>query len=139
MPGDRAVLNRPGRFAVLMFAAMLSGTAARAEDGADLFREHCGACHQPDGGGTPGLAPPLKGAHFGKLLAERSYLPRVLAFGMTGQIRSGDAPFNGAMPAQTQLDDTRAAAVANHVAGELNAGILPAGWHPYDAAEILAP
>jgi mono/diheme cytochrome c family protein len=120
----------------MVFAAF-AGTGANAdEDAAALFQENCSACHQADGSGIPGLAPPLTGEHFRKLLQERGYLPRVLAFGMTGQIRSGGAVFNGAMPAQSRLNDAQLTAVINYVAVDLNAAVLPPGWRPYEAAEI---
>jgi hypothetical protein len=82
------------------------------------------------------LAPPLKGPHWQRLLAERNYLPRVVAFGMTGRIQVAGAPYNGAMMAQVRLRDEQLAAVINHVAGGLNAANLPAAWRPYDAAEV---
>src|SRR5262245_45341508 len=71
--------------------------AAQDKLGGTLFVQICGPCHQPDGGGTPGLAPPLKGPHWKKLAAERTYLPRVIAFGLTGQIKVGESVFAGGM------------------------------------------
>jgi mono/diheme cytochrome c family protein len=117
--------------ALALTAAGASATASEA-----LFKEHCAACHQPDGSGTPGLAPPLKGPHWAQLLGERAYLPRVVAFGMTGSIQVGEAVYSGAMPAQRQLANADLASVLNHVAATLNATALPAGWHPYDGDEV---
>jgi mono/diheme cytochrome c family protein len=127
-----------GRAALAGLALALAAAAASAQEtgGAGLFVETCSACHQADGGGTPGFAPPLKGTHWQKLLAERSYLPRVIAFGLTGQIKVGEAVFSGGMAAQAQLTDEQVAALANHVASVLNAAHLPPGWKPYDAAEV---
>lgn len=107
-------------------------------DGAALFKQHCAACHQADGSGVPGLAPPLKGAHWKKLLKERSYLPRVAAFGLTGAIRVGDATFNSAMPAQPQIGDEQLAVVINFVAVGLNAEHLPSDWPAYVASDVAA-
>jgi len=115
-----------------------AGAALQDKLGGTLFVQTCGPCHQPDGGGTPGLAPALKGPHWQKLAAERTYLPRVIAFGLTGQIKVGDAVFAGGMQPQAQLNDEQAAAVANYVAGVLNQSNLPADWKPYTAAEITA-
>jgi mono/diheme cytochrome c family protein len=119
-------------------ALALAAGAATAQDtgGAGVFAQTCAACHQADGGGTPGLAPQLKGTYWQKLLAQRSYLPRVIAFGLTGQIKVGDSVFNGGMPAQAQLTDEQIAAVSNHVAAGLNKAQLPPDWKPYDAAEV---
>jgi mono/diheme cytochrome c family protein len=135
MPHDRPAA------ALAAFALAFTAAAASAQgpdEGAGVFAQTCGACHQPDGGGIPGYAPPLKGAHWQKLLVERSYLPRVIAFGLTGQIKVGDSVFNGGMPAQVQLTDEQVAAVANHVAAVLNAAQLPPDWKPYDAAEAAS-
>lgn len=101
-----------------------------------LFQHHCGACHQPDGRGTPGVAPPLTGDHWRKLLGERSYLPRVVAFGMTGAIKVGETVYSGAMAAQPQLDDGQLASVLNHVAVTLNPGALPPDWRRYSAEDV---
>jgi mono/diheme cytochrome c family protein len=70
-----------------------------------LFGLHCAACHQADGSGTVGLAPPLKGEHWGKLGADRGYLPMVLVHGLSGPIRVGAQTFVGSMPPFAQLDD----------------------------------
>jgi mono/diheme cytochrome c family protein len=123
--------------ALIGLALVLAAAPAGAElAGAALFVQTCSACHQADGAGTPGLAPPLKGTYWQKLLAERSYLPRVIAFGLTGRIEAGNAVFNSGMPAQTQLSDDQLAAIANHVAATLNAASLPLGWKSYVGAEI---
>ncbi len=127
-----------GPAALAGLALTLAAATASAQDtsGSGVFVQACAPCHQPDGSGTPGYAPPVKGAYWQRLLAERSYLPRVIAFGLTGQIKVGESVFSGGMAGQTQLTDEQVAAVANHVASGLNAGQLPPGWKPYDAAEV---
>ena len=60
----------------------------------------------------------------------------MIAFGLTGQIKVGEAVFNGGMPAQAQLSNEQVAAVASYVASALNAANFPPDWKPYDAAEI---
>ena len=109
-------------------------TAAAQADGAALFAQHCAACHQADGSGTVGLAPPIKGEHWGRLGADRGYLPMVLLHGLSGAIRAGAQTFVGSMPGfGSQLDDTALAAVANHVRRLQGAG--DAG---YGTAEVKA-
>jgi mono/diheme cytochrome c family protein len=127
-----------GAAALAGFALALATAAASAQDsgGIGVFVQICAPCHQADGSGTPGLAPALRGEYWRKLLAERTYLPRVIAFGLTGQIKVGESIFNGGMPAQAQLTDEQVAAVSNHVASGLNAAQLPPGWKAYDAAEV---
>lgn len=112
------------------------GALADEQAGSALFKQHCSACHQSDGAGIPGIAPPLKGPHWHKLLQERSYLPRVVGFGLAGQIRIGDATYNSAMPAQSQLADDQIASVINFVAADLNAAVLPPGWRRYETADV---
>ena len=97
-----------------------------------LFGQHCAACHQADGSGTVGLAPPLKGEHWGKLGADRGYLPMVLVHGLSGPIRVGAQTFVGSMPPFAQLDDSTLAALATHVRA------LQGGSQTYAAADIQA-
>ena len=94
----------------------LCALPGRAADGATLFAQHCAACHQADGSGTVGLAPPLKGDHWLKLGADRGYLPMVLVHGLSGAIKLGSQTFVGSMPPfGAQLDDGTLAAIASHV------------------------
>ncbi len=100
---------------VAMVTAMASPAHAQA-DGQALFGQHCAACHQADGSGTVGLAPPLKGDHWARLGADRAYLPTVLLHGLSGAIKVGDLTFVGSMPAfDAQLDDASLAAIASHL------------------------
>jgi mono/diheme cytochrome c family protein len=90
--------------------------AQPAADGAALYAQHCAACHQADGSGTVGLAPPIKGEHWARLGAERGYLPTVMLHGLAGPIRIGTQNFVGAMAGfAKQLDDAALAAIASHV------------------------
>lgn len=113
----------------------LAAATASASDGAALFAQHCAVCHQADGSGTVGLAPPIKGAHWERLGADRGYLLAVVLNGLAGPIRIDGQPFVGAMPGLApQLDDLQVAAVATHVRslqGAKNAA-------PYGADEVKA-
>ena len=126
-----------GACAVLGVAAMAAATtsAAAAADGAALFAQHCATCHQADGSGTVGLAPPLKGAHWERLGADRGYLLAVVLNGLAGPIRIDGQPFVGAMPGfAAQLDDAQIAAVASHL--RTLQGAKDAA--PYAAEEVKA-
>lgn len=123
--------------AVLLAAALpLAAAPARAaEDGARLFERHCAACHQPDASGTVGLAPPLRGEHWARLGAERSYLPTVLVHGLSGPIQVGALRFVGSMPAfGSQLRDEELAAIARHLRGLQGAS----DEAPLEAADFAA-
>jgi mono/diheme cytochrome c family protein len=100
----------------VLLALWPAAQAQTPPDGAGLFAQHCAACHQPDGAGTVGLAPALKGEHWAKLGAERAYLPTVLINGLSGPIKVNGQAFSGSMPAfGAQLDDAALAAIATHV------------------------
>ena len=97
----------------------LLGTAAMAQSpGAGLFAQHCSACHQPDGSGTVGLAPTLKGPHWQTLARTPEYLPTVILKGLSGRIDVAGQSFVGSMPAFAgQLDDAQVLAIVSHVHG----------------------
>lgn len=114
------------RLLLLAMATLLCGatTLAQANDaaGAELFGKHCVACHQADGEGIPGLAPPLVGAL--KKVAEldlgRTYLAQVLISGMAGTIKTRGGKFTGVMPSQAALSDRELTAIASYVLAKFN-------------------
>lgn len=114
--------------------AWLPGVAAAA-DGVALFKQHCAVCHQESAIGTVGLAPALKGDHWQRLGAERSYVPNVVLKGLAGAIKVNGQPFVGAMPALApQLGDEDLAAIATHLRGLQGA----TDFKPYTAEEFAA-
>ena len=120
--------------AAVLLAGLASAGSARA-DGSVLFAQHCATCHQADGSGTVGLAPPLKGEHWARLGADRLYVPTVLVHGLSGAIKVGTQTFVGSMPPfGTQLDDTALALIATHLRRLQGAGDAPA----YTPDEIKA-
>jgi mono/diheme cytochrome c family protein len=125
-------------FVLFVMVAQCASARASEEPGAELFKQYCSPCHQADGAGIPGIAPALKGPHWSKLLRDRSYLPRVVAFGLAGPIRVGDATYNSAMPPQAHLTDEQLAAVINFVAVELNAAQVPDRWRRFEASGVAA-
>jgi mono/diheme cytochrome c family protein len=112
------------RAAVPAMLAIGCGPAGSAESlvGETLFKQHCAACHQADGTGVPGLAPPLANALAGQLASPRAgeYLAHVLVAGLVGPVVSAGQNFNSAMPAVAQLSDDEIVAIANFVARALN-------------------
>lgn len=102
--------------AAWLIAVACSGPAWPAVDGAALFAQHCAACHQNEGQGTVGLAPALKGAHWEKLGADRTYLPTVLLHGLSGPIVVNGERHSSSMPAfGPALDNAALAGIANHL------------------------
>lgn len=113
---------------------------ANAEDGKAVYDANCAACHQPDGAGALGLAPPLAGT-LGKRMAVpegRKYLPGIVISGLAGKIESKGVIYEGIMPSWHQLSDAELASVLNHVLTNFNAAELPAGFKPIEADELAA-
>ncbi len=125
----------------LVLTALLGLTmswATAAPDGAAVYTAHCAACHQPDGAGAVGLAPPLQGTLGARLNqpAGRNYLAGVLVSGLAGKIESKGVVYNGIMPNWQQLPDAELAAVLNHVLTAFNAAELPVGHQPYSETAL---
>lgn len=119
-----------------LILALCAGLAAAA-DGKSVYEAHCAACHQPDGAGADGLAPPLQGT-LGKRLAVRPYVPGVVLSGLAGKMVSKGVTYTGIMPSWAHLPDAELAAVVNHVLASFNAGELPAGHTPFTAEDFAA-
>lgn len=118
-------LRRPIFLPALVLLTLAVSGPLRAE-GARLYAAHCVACHQPDGDGAEGLAPPLAGvlAKRAKSDSGREYLALVLVSGMIGNITSRGVKYNGNMPAATLSDDELSAVMA-YVLAAFNPGSPP--------------
>lgn len=105
-------------FALMTFAA----SGPLRADGAALYATHCVACHQPDGNGAEGLAPPLTGVltKLAQSVPGREYLAQILVSGMVGNITSRGVKYNGNMPA-APLSDEELSAVMGYVLSSFNA------------------
>lgn len=122
---------RRGGLVPVLAGALAMHAAAAAPDGAALFAQHCQACHQPQGEGTPGLAPPLAG-----VLARRAAAPEgvpllaaIVVHGLSGPISSQGERYAGNMPSFAALSDDDIAAVLTQVLGAWNGrgeAVLPA-------------
>jgi len=127
------------RLMLALACGMLAGFAS-AQDGKAVYDANCAACHQPDGAGALGLAPPLAGT-LGKRMAVpegRKYLPGIVIAGLAGKMESKGVIYEGIMPSWQQLSDSELAAVLNHVLATFNAAELPAGFKPIEADELAA-
>jgi mono/diheme cytochrome c family protein len=90
---------------------------AQSLEGAALYAQHCAACHQTSGVGTPGLAPAIKGAHWATLGQTPHYLASVVLHGLSGPIVVDGQRFVGVMPGfASSLSDPQLWAVMAHVA-----------------------
>lgn len=106
--------------AAALLAVSSASISAQEVKGIDIYRANCAMCHQEQGQGAAGVAPPLKGSYWDKLGAVRSYLPGVLLAGLHGPIQTDEGLFNGVMPTQNRLNDAEIAAVSNYLLQQFN-------------------
>ena len=123
------------------FPAQAQTSAGATDAGSRVYAANCAACHQAGGTGMAGAFPPLAG-HFPDLLKPadgRSYVGKVLLFGLEGAISVNGNAYDGAMPAWSGLSDDDIAAVLNSVSNAWDNGkSLPQGFKPFTADEIKA-
>ena len=84
------------------------------ENGKVIYEQSCLACHQADGSGVPGLAPPLIHGTF--VNGEKAKLIKILLEGMEGVEIKGEVYANP-MPAFDYLSDQEIADVLTYVRG----------------------
>lgn len=110
----------------LLGAVELAGTAATAtpialsddeqrryQQGQQLYQRHCAACHQLDGAGMAGLAPPLRDSEW--VAGSRDRLLRIVLHGLKGKVEVAGTEWNLEMPGQGHLSDADLAAAATFV------------------------
>jgi mono/diheme cytochrome c family protein len=115
--------------------------AGRGDAGLRVYATNCAVCHQAGGTGMAGAFPPLAG-HVPELLKRadgRSYVGKLLLFGLEGEISVNGNSFAGAMPPWEALSDSDIAAVINYVSNAWDNGrSLPTDFKPFTADEINA-
>ncbi len=76
----------------------LAASGPLRADGAKLYEAHCAVCHQPDGNGSEGIAPPLADvlAKRAQSASGREYTSPVAVSGMVGTMTSRGVKYNGA-------------------------------------------
>ncbi len=132
-PADQQQADAPAQTAAGVPAATeVVDTAA----GQAIYEANCASCHQATGAGVPGAFPPLAGHVPALYNADRSYLVNLLLYGLQGEIQVLGEPYNGAMPAWSQLSDDDIAATLNYVSTAWdNEGTLE-DFQPFGADEI---
>ncbi len=133
-----------GTLAAIFVAAALSAQAQSgggSADGSNIYATNCAACHQAGGTGMTGAFPPLAG-HVPDLLKRadgRSYVGKVLLYGLEGEISVNGNTYAGQMPPWNALSDDEIAAVINYVSSAWDNGkSLPADFKPFTSDEIKA-
>jgi mono/diheme cytochrome c family protein len=106
-------------------ALMNSGTDAAAK-GEAIYQKTCAACHQRDGTGKQGVAPPLVGSEW-VLAPGGERLVRIVLNGLNGPITVQGRDWNLPMPPwRENLDDEAIATVLNYIRGGLGTNKAPA-------------
>lgn len=117
--------------------------------GSKVYAVACAACHQLDGNGMAGLAPPLRESEWAQGPAAR--VARIVLHGLRGPLEVAGTPWNLEMPGQGHLADAELAAVLSYVrrsfgnqapaltAAEITAirRALAARKEPWTAQELL--
>ena len=87
------------------------------QDGAEIYLTRCMSCHQMNGGGVPGVFPPLTGTDW--VTGDEGVLIRIILNGMTGEIEVNGMVYTGAMPPWGAfLNDEEMAALLTYIRTE---------------------
>jgi len=115
--------------AVEVHQAEAAKGAASAAAGKTAYEANCGACHQPNGQGMPGVFPPLAGNK--RFINDPARAIDIAINGLTGELEVNGVKYNNAMPPMGHLSDADLAAALSYAAGAWgNPGRL------YRAAEV---
>ncbi len=99
---DAAAVGEPGD------ESLTVAERARVADGSRIYGVYCAACHQAQGQGLGGLAPPLADSAW--VTGEPDRLIQVALHGVRGPLRAADVEFDGEMPPFGHLSDVDLAA-----------------------------
>lgn len=112
----RDVVTWPGKPGVAALAAVKPLTqeqAARFTAGKPLFETVCASCHQVDGRGLDGLAPPLLDSEW--VLGSPERTVRIVLHGVRGPITVLGRVHTGDMPAFGALDDQQISSILTYL------------------------
>jgi mono/diheme cytochrome c family protein len=99
--------------------SVMDGSSDPNAKGKEIFLRICAACHQPDGGGKDGLAPPLQGSDW-IMAPEGGRLARIVLNGLKGPVRVNGKDWNLEMPPlRENLSDDQVAVVLSYVRSHL--------------------
>jgi nitrite reductase (NO-forming) len=102
---------------------------AQIAAGKQVFDGTCAACHQANGGGLPGVFPPLAKSDF--LAADPKRAMSIVTHGLSGKIQVGGHEYDSVMPPMSQLTDDE---VANALTYVINSWGNPGGR--FEAKEV---
>ena len=98
---------------LLMAIASLQIDKATMERGKKVYTQYCAACHQVDGGGVPGLNPPvIKTTH---VLGSKTKLIRIILKGLNTHEEIDGEVYSNTMAPHNHLTDQQIADVLTYV------------------------
>ncbi len=78
-----------------------------------VYRKNCLACHQANGGGVPGMNPPLRNTDY--VLGDKNRLLDIIINGSNKGLEVNGKTYSNAMPAHDFLSDEEIAAVSSYI------------------------
>ena len=104
--------NESGRFSIV--PEIESGEIQSPQLTIDqLYAKQCLTCHQANGGGVPGMFPPLAGN--AKITGPSPDLIRIVIYGLKGPLTVNGKDYNQLMPAQGYLTDKQIAGLLTYI------------------------
>jgi mono/diheme cytochrome c family protein len=126
--------GKPGLDAVAQVAPLTPAQEVRFANGRELFAGICAACHQADGRGLDGVAPPLLDSQWVLGPPERTI--RIVLQGVRGPIVVLNHWYTGDMPGLGGLDDHQISSVLTYLRREW--GHTASAVEPEDVAAVRA-
>ncbi|MEO8077461.1 MAG: PVC-type heme-binding CxxCH protein, partial [Acidobacteriota bacterium] len=108
--------GKPGVAATVAPPALTAAEQARFSAGKAVFTTVCASCHQLDGRGQDGLAPPLLDSDW--VLGSPQATVRIIMYGLSGAIGVSGRNYIGEMPGLGALDDAQIASVLTYLRRE---------------------
>ena len=108
--------GKPGVTATIAPPPLTGAELARFDAGKGVFSSVCAACHQLDGRGQNGLAPPLLDSDW--ILGSPQASVRIIMYGLSGAISVNGRSYIGEMPGLGALDDDQIASVLTYLRRE---------------------
>ena len=108
--------GKPGVAATVAPPPLAGADLDRFNKGKVVFTSVCAACHQPDGRGQNGLAPPLLDSDW--ILGSPQATVRIVMYGLSGAISVNGRSYIGEMPGLGVLDDDQIASVLTYLRRE---------------------
>jgi mono/diheme cytochrome c family protein len=106
--------------------SIMDGSSDPNAQGKEIFSRVCAACHQRDGDGKDGVAPPLLGSEW-VLTTNGNRIMRIVLNGLNGPIHVRGRDWNLSMPPwRENLNDDQIAVVLTYIRTQLGTNHAPA-------------